>query len=463
MPNAFALLILAAWPVVTVVLFREMSQKRALLATLIAGFLLLPGPQAAFDLPLIPPLNKTNLPALMSLVCLLYLNPDDSQRLMPKSRLAQVLVLVYVLVPFATAATNGAPVSWGPIELPRVSYKDALGLSMQQFFTILPMLMARVHLASGGARRDLMMALVIAALVYTPLMLIEVPFGPVLHSAIYGFQQSLAFQAIRGDTFRPVVFLEHGLWVAFFLLTATAMAWSLWRAAEERRLRYFLAAMVLSLMLVAIKSFGALLMMLALLPVLLLPGRRLQVRVALGIAIFCIVYPLLKSAGYIPQDQILAQIARLSEERAFSLEFRLENESMLLERAMEKPIFGWGSWARNHIIDPVTGNLLTVTDGRWVIAFGVFGIVGFAAEFGLLMLPIYLLWRAGITRRPDAFDPSAVTLALLLAVNIFDLLPNATLTPITWLIVGALIGYAEGVETREVNWRNRPLRWKPIL
>ncbi|QFS84581.1 hypothetical protein FIU97_17620 [Roseivivax sp. THAF40] len=463
MPNAFALLILAAWPVVTVILFREMSQRRALLASLIAGFLLLPGPQAAFDLPLIPPLNKTNLPALISLVCLLYINPEDNRRLLPDGWIAKTLVLTYIFVPFATAATNNAPVLWGRIELPPVSYKDALGLSMQQFFTILPMLLARLHLATGGAIRDLMVALVIAALAYLPLMLIEVPFGPVLHSAIYGFQQSLPFQAIRGDTFRPVVFLEHGLWVAFFLLTATAAAWSLWRATETGRTRYFLTAMALSVMLVLIKSFGALLMMILLLPVLLIRGRRLQVYAAVAIGLFCILYPMLKSAGYIPQERILGQIAQLSEERAFSLEFRLDNESMLLERALEKPIFGWGSWARNHIIDPVSGNLLTVTDGRWVIALGVFGLVGFLAEFGLLMLPILLLIRAGITRRPDAFDPLAVTLCLLLAVNIFDLIPNATLTPVTWMIVGALLGYAEGVRTRDVDWRNRPLEWKPVL
>ncbi len=463
MPNAFALLMLAAWPVVTVILFREMSQRRALLASIIAGFLLLPGPAATFDLPLVPPINKTNLPALISLVCLLYINPEDNRRLLPDGWIAKTLVLIYVLVPFATATTNPEPVFWGQIELPPVSYKDALGLSMQQFFTILPMLMARLHLSTGGAIRDLMKALVIAALAYTPLMLIEVPFGPVLHQAIYGFQQSLAFQAVRGDTFRPVVFLDHGLWVAFFLLTATCAAWGLWRARDSGRTPLLLAATALTVMLVLIKSFGALLMLIVLLPVLLIRSPRLQVYTALLIALFCILYPMLKSAGYIPQEQILAQIARLSPERAYSLEFRLDNETMLLDRAFEKPVFGWGSWARNHIIDPISGNLLTVTDGRWVIAVGVYGLVGFFAEFGLLMLPIFLLVRAGIARKPQAFDPLAMTLALLLAVNIFDLIPNATLTPITWMIVGALLGYAEGVRTREVNWRHRPLAWKPVI
>ena len=463
MANAFALFMLAAWPVVTIMLFRGLPQQRALLASLIAGYLLLPGTAAAFDLPIVPPLNKMNLPALMCLVCMLQLNPEDNRHLIPRSRIAQALIVIFLLVPFATAATNSAPVSWGRFQVQAVSYKDALGLTMQQFFTILPMLLARRYLSTDDGLRNLLKALVIAALAYTPLMLIEVPLGPILHEKLYGFQQSLPFQAIRGDTFRPVVFLQHGLWVAFFLMTAAAAAWSLWRSGGEDRQRWLAAALVLTFMLVVIKSFGALLMMLTLLPVLLIRGRRLQVYAAFGIAAFCILYPLLKSAGLIPHEAILTQIAQFSEERAYSLQFRFENETQLLERALDKPWFGWGSWARNHIMDPVTGYLLTITDGHWVIAFGVFGVVGFAAEFGLLMLPIFMLWRAGITRDPDRFEPIAATLALLLAVNIFDLLPNATLTPITWMIVGALIGYVEGVETREVNWRNRPLRWKPIL
>jgi hypothetical protein len=33
--------------------------------------------------------------------------------------------------------------------------------------------------------------------------------------------------------------------------------------------------------------------------------------------------------------------------------------------------------------------------------------------------------------------------ALILAVNVFDLIPNATITPLTWMFAGAVLGLAE--------------------
>ena len=37
-------------------------------------------------------------------------------------------------------------------------------------------------------------------------------------------------------------------------------------------------------------------------------------------------------------------------------------------------------------------------------------------------------------------------LALIHVINVIDLLPNATITPMTWLIAGALLGYGEEVQ-----------------
>jgi hypothetical protein len=36
-----------------------------------------------------------------------------------------------------------------------------------------------------------------------------------------------------------------------------------------------------------------------------------------------------------------------------------------------------------------------------------------------------------------------LALMLMLAVNMVDLMPNATVTPLTWLLAGALLGHAE--------------------
>ena len=63
MPNGLAYLALLAWPPVTVALFRMLSVERAVIWSILGGYLLLP-PVAAFDFPLIPPLDKFSIATL---------------------------------------------------------------------------------------------------------------------------------------------------------------------------------------------------------------------------------------------------------------------------------------------------------------------------------------------------------------------------------------------------------------
>jgi hypothetical protein len=138
---------------------------------------------------------------------------------------------------------------------------------------------------------------------------------------------------------------------------------------------------------------------------------------------------------------VVALAERIDADRAQSLEFRLQNEDVLLVRAAEKPVFGWGTWGRNQIWSE-TGRLLTVTDGRWIILLGVGGWLLLLAEFGLLSLPVFMLWWQ--SRRSEvSVVPHVATLAVIQAINLVDLLPNATLTPLTWLFAGALLGHVE--------------------
>ncbi|WP_372836000.1 hypothetical protein, partial [Puniceibacterium confluentis] len=337
-------------------------------------------------------------------------------------------------------------------------------LALQQFLLILPFLLARQHLANGGAQKDLMLALMIGGLVYSVPMLIEIRLSPQLNNWIYGYYQHFFGQSIRAGGFRPVVFLYHGLWVAFFAMTAAVSAFALWRNDKSHNISLLLAAAYLSVVLVLAKSLGALIFAVALVPCVVLLGTVMQIRVAILIGALAVAYPVLKGADLVPQDKLLAQAAAIDPERAASLEFRFDNENTLLERAYLKPVFGWGSWGRNHILDPNTGNILTVTDGRWIILIGIYGWVGYLAEFGLLLLPLLLLWREAVAMREDVVSPFIAPLSLILAVNIFDMLPNATLTPLTWLVVGALTGYAEVLKSQRLKQADTDaLKWQSIL
>ena len=208
--------------------------------------------------------------------------------------------------------------------------------------------------------------------------------------------------------------------------------------------RYGIAAAWMLGMLVLCKSLASLIYGLVLAPVVLLASIRTQLRVAALLATLALAYPLAVVAHLMPEDRIMELASRAGPERTGSLQFRFDNEALLIARAQEKPFFGWGQWGRNQIFDGTSGMMTTVTDGRWIIVLGIFGWVGLVAEFGLLALPIIMAWWR-IERAGDGLGPPRVlaSCALILGINMIDLIPNATLTPLTMLFAGAIMGWVE--------------------
>jgi hypothetical protein len=442
MPNSLAFLMLAIWPVVVGVLFQRLAPRRALVWGLLGAYLLLPPPPAGFDFPLMPVLDKQSLPSLAVLAfALIFVGGRIS--LWPESRIARLLILIFVFSPVATVLTNREPVIVGIVHLPGLKLIEAAALVILQGLVLVPFLLGRSLLADAKGQREIMLALLIGGLIYSLPMLLEVRLSPQLNIWIYGYFQHVFEQMVRGGGFRPIVFLYHGLWAALFMMTATIAAIALFRAEGARGRVYLILAWYLGIVLVLCKSLGAVLYAIALAPLVLLLGRMMQLRLAVVIALAALTYPAMKAGHMVPDDFLVGQAAQISAERAASLQFRFDNENILFERAQLKPLFGWGSWGRNHEYDPEGGDFLTVTDGRWVITLGVFGWVGYLAEFGLLALPILLLWFWARRLPPDQVGPLTWSLVLLLAFNFVDLIPNATLTPLTWLIAGSLLGSAE--------------------
>jgi hypothetical protein len=223
------------------------------------------------------------------------------------------------------------------------------------------------------------------------------------------------------------------------LLAAVTIA----RADPSRRaVGWWVCVIYLLVVLVLSKSVASLLYGFAFAPVIAFLSVRVQLHVAMVLAVLALAYPALKVADLVPEERMLAAAERIDPERANSLQFRLDNENVLLERAMERPLFGWGSWGRNQVYNSA-GEIVTTTDGRWIITIGVYGWLGFLAEFGLLALPILLIWRRTSGVIKGSIPPILGGVALILAINLLDMLPNATITPLTWLFAGALLGYGE--------------------
>jgi len=191
-----------------------------------------------------------------------------------------------------------------------------------------------------------------------------------------GVRDMLALCMLQFITVIPFL-LARRLWVALFAVMVLTSALAIARAETGRtKLLAYCAGAYMAVVLVLCKSMGSMIFAAFLIPMVLFFSNAMQIRVAGLVALLAIGYPLLKGLDLIPMDAMLEQVSAISEERAGSLRFRFVNEDILRERAMLKPLFGWGSWGRNHILHPVSGILLTVTDGRWIIVIGVYGWFG---------------------------------------------------------------------------------------
>jgi hypothetical protein len=91
---------------------------------------------------------------------------------------------------------------------------------------------------------------------------------------------------------------------------------------------------------------------------------------------------------------------------------------------MQRPAYGWGTFGRNRVYSQTDGKDISTTDGLWIILMGSFGYVGFACFFALVLLP---LGRFAVNGRSlqKSSQPLAASLAMMVALLMFDLLPNA--------------------------------------
>lgn len=464
MPNAIAYLALLAWPVVCVGLFRACVPQRAVIWSLLAGYLLLP-PLAEFDLPLVPDLDKFAIPSITVFLLALFMLKEPVA-LWPRLWSARILMLGFVLGAIPTVLTNTEPVIFqvmagsDPIvfesdRLPGLRLLDVASALSHQVIVLLPLLLGRHFFATDTGLRELLRALVIAGVAYSVLALIEVRLSPQTNVIVYGFFQHSFEQMMRDGGFRPIVFLPHALWVALFFVYALVAATALFRNAQaEAKTRLLLTVIYLAGVLFLCKSLASMLYATALVPLVLLAGFRLQLAVALGFGVLAIAYPMLRNFGVIPLDWILAQAEAVNPDRAQSLGYRFGNEEQLLERAKDKLLFGWGGWGRNLVRDVETGQILSIPDGRWILTFGTYGWVGYLSEMGLLALPLALLGWYGRKRADHAISPFLAPVALILAITMVDMLLNDTLVPFVWLIAGATLGHAERLRFGAVPMRD---------
>lgn len=433
---------LYSWPFVTLALFAALGPARGLIWATILGYLFLPE-MTIRSLPVLPDYGKTTAISYSLLLAVLVFRSRMPKGSPPMTALGRAIIAICILGIFGgalmTVLDNGAALRDAGRVRQGLSVRDTGNLITSTLIDLVPFALALRYLHTRELQRELLLALAAAGAVYAALVLYEWRMSPQFNRIVYDFFPHSWRQHLRGDGFRPVVFLRHGLWVGFFLLSAVLAAVTLWRTVPaDKKVIPIVTVAWLMIVLFLSSNLGATILAVTFFPVAFLMTRRLQVRIAMLCALLFLAYPALRQADLVPADRMVSAFATYSERRAASLGYRFENEKMILDRVMEKPVFGWGSWGRWRIIDE-KGRDITTSDGIWIIVLGKLGWVGYLSYFGLLASS--LLFLPGGARR-DEIPLETAGLATITGVNLIYMIPNSTLSPIGFLVAGAVAARA---------------------
>lgn len=428
-PTFLAYASLAGFPILGLLFDAFLPRHRAVVATLLVGFLFLPALQ--IDLAGAIYWNRYTAPIFVIFLGVLF----RDGRLIAQLRLRWFdwPMIIWCLVPFGSAVANG----FGAYE----------GLSLVFYQTIRwggPYLLGRIHFQTREQLLDLVRMLFLGGLLYLPFCLVEIRISPVFHNWFYGFHQQAFSQSLRGSFYRPTVFLANGLVVAMWMATTAFLGWSLLKARLGVRYLGLPAGLWVGAMVVVflgMQSLGAVVLAFFLWVAVSFCRATHWKWPLVGLALIPFLWAGARTMGALPAATITEATSLVSAERAHSLNFRLQSEDRLTEHTLDHPLLGWSTRGFNKVQDDF-GEVArpTIADGQWLIAFAAYGIVGVLAMLFLHLVPTLVALRYAPPWRwasePMTFVAGA--LGMVIAMISLDNIFNAMASPLFMVAAAAL-------------------------
>ena len=427
--GVFGDIVMFAWIPVVLFLFTRFEPQRAAIIAFLAAWLFLP--MAKYPIAGLPDYTKMSATCFgIFLAALVF----DGQRLATlKLQAADAPMLLWCLCPLFSSLANGLGL-----------YDGVASVVQQTSKWGFPYLIGRMYFGSLGGLRNYAIGIFAGGIIYIPLCLYESRMSPQLHHMFYGFTQSAFDQSFRYGGWRPMVFMEHGLMVGVWMVSASLVGLWLYRTGALTELRGYSMRWlvpVLTVTAVMCRSTGAVALYIMGAAV-LLTTQKIKNSVAILLLLSMPVgYLATRSTGIWSGDNLVNLIStNLSEDRAASIDFRFKNENMLSKKALLQPVFGWGGWGRARVYD-AEGNDISVTDGLWIIVFGQYGLLGLTVFSASVLLPaLKLLWLYPARQWSSPAVAPAAVLAVLLVMYMIDNLLNAMINPIFMVAAGGLAG-----------------------
>jgi tetratricopeptide (TPR) repeat protein len=424
--NSITQSILFLWLPIVVICFLGMPPKRAAIFAYIFGWLALPN--IGYSIPGFT--NYTKMTATVLAVLLSTLLFDPSRLLRFRPRWYDLPMAIYCVLPFITALTNDLG-----------AYEGLAAMVDQTLSWGLPYLVGRLYVTDLGSIRDLCLGIVIGGLAYVPLCLIEIRFSPILHVLVFGVG---TWEPLRYGGYRPKVFLSTGLELGMWMTCACLIGYQLWAIKAVKslgRVSFPLLLVVLLITTILCKSTGAILLLIVGVAALFMTRLTRRSWVIWALVLLPPTYTALRTYNiWSARELVDYSAAMFGGDRAESLEFRLKMEDKLAEKAVERPIWGWGRFGR-ALVSNKQGRQMTIPDGLWIIILGSNGITGLATLLTIILLPmIVTLHRFPVKTWSDPQVGPVAVLALMLVLVMIDFLSNAMVNPLYALIAGGLLG-----------------------
>ena len=448
-PNIFALIALFGIIPFTLVLFALLPARRAVATGAIAAWLLLPS--ISINLPGLPDYDKAKAATAGILLATLVFEPN--RLLTFRLRWFDVPMLLWSLCPFVSSVANGLG-----------AYDGLSAVVRQTTSWFLPYFIGRLYLSDVEGMRELGRGMIVGALCLIPLCLLELKLSPILQGMVYGFG---SWEGERYGGYRPRVFFKSSLELGLWMHAATLVAWWFWRTGQFKRLGGLAGmAIVASLLItsIACKTTGSTILFLTGMAALWICWRTKTKWMLWGLLCVAPIYYAVRISD-IWSGHSAVELVRLTlnEARAQSLEFRLDNEALLIAKALHQPFFGWGGWSRSFIFDE-WGRGLTVVDGMWMVTLGNYGCVGLVLMATALLLPaVRFLSRFPVERWADPSLAPVVPIAVIVDIYLLDGLVNGMLNVIYIIAAGGLVNIVPARTKPQVETAARSTNSREIL
>ena len=419
-----------AFPLLVVALFKKFGPRKAIALAFVFGWMFLP--VANYEIFLLKN-TKTAVICLSILGSAYLFDKEDMSKF--QFNAADIPMILWCTAPFFSSIANGD----GPY--------DGLASSLAQSEKWgMPYYIARVYYSDAESVKILSYIIFIGTLVYIPFCWFELIMSPQLHRLTYGFHQSSFLQTLRdGGGYRPMVYMDHGLMTAMWMVLGVFLGiWMLFTGLLPKKIMHIPSLYLLLLLIftnIMMRSMGAISLLIIALLVVYISNKTKTTFLVLILLIVPLLYMFTRTTGIWDGRNLSNAVSQqYSSERSGSLQFRFDNETILIRKALQGGFFGWGGYGRSRVYDE-TGKDISVTDGLWIITYGTNGIYGLIVMVIAIQWPLFLFL---LRVKPELWNTktwgNSAAMAIFLGIFMIDNLLNAMINPLYMFCGGSLIG-----------------------